>query len=1104
MACTKEEIERKRLAALQKRQNKAQDQNKSIVSSPSPISTPSPRTPLRQSWAGPVRNSGNFGNGNRTFHPYAKPESSVPVTKVVSGTVYLISEERFEVNPSEFCPPLINVFKSIPSKSYDPSSKLWNFSINDYQELMSKVAPLAPHIVLGALPQFVLKILRTQITDPRTLDLSPIEATLRNKLMPFQEDGVRFGIAHRGRCMIADDMGLGKTFQALAIASYYKHNFPLLVVTTSSMRETWQSKIHELLPTIPMMNIITLSSNKDAQLVADRQTQVVIVSYKMVTIHKDLLRDKKFGVVIIDESHQVKTPNAKCTLALKSISKLSARMILLSGTPALSRPIELYTQLELIEPKLFNSYNEYGKRYCAAKQTNFGWDMTGQSNLAELQVILQKRFLIRRTKEEVLTELEQKTRESVLLDETLLEFTKEDKTGLTQMAESYRSSRASERHTALLNFFSESARVKIPAICKYIRQLLSCSTDKFLVFAHHRAVIDAICSTLDEEEAHYICITGSTPTNARAFLVFAHHRAVIDAICSTLDEEEAHYICITGSTPTNARAFLVFAHHRAVIDAICSTLDEEEAHYICITGSTPTNARAIRQLLSCSTDKFLVFAHHRAVIDAICSTLDEEEAHYICITGSTPTNARAFLVFAHHRAVIDAICSTLDEEEAHYICITGSTPTNARAFLVFAHHRAVIDAICSTLDEDEAHYICITGSTPTNARAFLVFAHHRAVIDAICSTLDEEEAHYICITGSTPTNARAFLVFAHHRAVIDAICSTLDEEEAHYICITGATPTNARAFLVFAHHRAVIDAICSTLDEEEAHYICITGSTPTNARAYKYIRQLLSCSTDKFLVFAHHRAVIDAICSTLDEEEAHYICITGATPTNARADLVDKFQYVESCRCGVLSITAANSGLTLTAAKLVLFAELHWNPGILTQAESRAHRIGQQGGVCARYLLARGTCDDYMWPMLQGKLNVLNNVGLSGDSFEGTTTKHQEGRTNITQYLSPKCPKNPNDYIPGTNIRKDSQKTQTNKNNNSSFTTLGDFVESKNPQTNKNNNSSFTTLGDIGQSFSTTLGDFDEPFDTSVNDADMTKSFLDDDEGDELLAALDL
>lgn len=55
-------------------------------------------------------------------------------------------------------------------------------------------------------------------------------------LLTFDYTCFRFGIARRGRCMIADDMGLGKTFQALAIASYYKHNWPLLIVTTSSMR----------------------------------------------------------------------------------------------------------------------------------------------------------------------------------------------------------------------------------------------------------------------------------------------------------------------------------------------------------------------------------------------------------------------------------------------------------------------------------------------------------------------------------------------------------------------------------------------------------------------------------------------------------------------------------------------------------------------------------------------------------------------------------------------------------------------------------------------------------------------------------------------------
>ncbi|XP_050677167.1 SWI/SNF-related matrix-associated actin-dependent regulator of chromatin subfamily A-like protein 1 isoform X2 [Leptidea sinapis] len=683
MACSKEEIERKRLAALQKIKTKLNTTNsqesRNISNS---ISS-------RSVCGSPVLKTSN----TNAFHPYQKTERKIGlenavVDKVVSGSVYLISEDRFEVNPSEFCTPLINVFKSIHSKSYDSKSKLWSFSIDDYHELMSKVSSLAPFIVLGPLPAYVLKILKDKSVDPDSVDLSPIESTLRNKLMPFQQDGVRFGIAKRGRCMIADDMGLGKTFQALAIASYYRHNWPLLIVTTSSMRETWQSKIHELLPSVPLMNIVTLTSGRDADMVADAQTEVVIVSYKITSMHTDLLKRKKFGIVIIDESHYLKSHKAQCTVALMSIARHCPRTVLLSGTPALSRPAELYTQLALIAPDLFTSYTEYGKRYCAGKQTNFGWDMSGQSNLAELQVILQKRFLIRRTKEQVLTKLEEKTRESVILDRSLLQFSKDQELGLSQLARSYTTSRSSERHTALVTFFSESATIKIPAICKYIRQLLKDFSGKFLVFAHHKNVVDAICLTLDETATSYICIVGSTPAHTRA-------------------------------------------------------------------------------------------------------------------------------------------------------------------------------------------------------------------------------------------------------------------------------------------------------------------------------------------------------------------------------DLVDKFQH-GSCRCGVLSITAAGSGLTLTAADLVLFAELHWNPGILTQAESRAHRIGRSGAVCVRYLLANGTADDYMWPMLQNKLNVLNNVGLSKDTFQDTTMKHQENNSSILQYLSPKIARNKNEYIPGTNIR---------------------LATAQEPENSHKNN---------------------------ATDDDNVDNFLEDVEGDELLANLDL
>lgn len=78
------------------------------------------------------------------------------------------------------------------------------------------------HVLIATIP-VPPRCFRASVKDPELI-------------MIYDYTCSRFGIARRGRCMIADDMGLGKTFQALAIASYYKHNWPLLVVTTSSMR----------------------------------------------------------------------------------------------------------------------------------------------------------------------------------------------------------------------------------------------------------------------------------------------------------------------------------------------------------------------------------------------------------------------------------------------------------------------------------------------------------------------------------------------------------------------------------------------------------------------------------------------------------------------------------------------------------------------------------------------------------------------------------------------------------------------------------------------------------------------------------------------------
>ncbi|WVZ66818.1 hypothetical protein U9M48_015988 [Paspalum notatum var. saurae] len=137
----------------------------------------------------------------------------------------------------------------------------------------------------------------------------------------------------------------------------------------------------------------------------------------------------------------------------------------------------------------------------------------------------------------------------------------------------------------------------------------------------------------------------------------------------------------------------------------------------------------------------------------------------------------------------------------------------------------------------------------------------------------------------------------------------------------------------------------------------------------------------KFLIFAHHQPMLDAIEQYLLKKKVKCIRIDGQTPVTTRQTLVTDFQNKDDIRAAVLSIRAAGYGLTLTAASTVLFAELSWTPGEITQAEDRAHRIGQDSSVNVSYLLAHETVDDLMWGNVQGKLE---NLGQMLDGQEKT------------------------------------------------------------------------------------------------------------------------
>ena len=84
----------------------------------------------------------------------------------------------------------------------------------------------------------------------------------------------------------------------------------------------------------------------------------------------------------------------------------------------------------------------------------------------------------------------------------------------------------------------------------------------------------------------------------------------------------------------------------------------------------------------------------------------------------------------------------------------------------------------------------------------------------------------------------------------------------------------------------------------------------------------------------------------------------------------------------VLSIQAAKTGHTLTAAQDILFVEQPWTPADVSQTYSRLHRIGQQGSVTATYMLTAGTVDEEIYDLLAEKRSVVDQA-TEGHELEG-------------------------------------------------------------------------------------------------------------------------
>jgi len=136
--------------------------------------------------------------------------------------------------------------------------------------------------------------------------------------------------------------------------------------------------------------------------------------------------------------------------------------------------------------------------------------------------------------------------------------------------------------------------------------------------------------------------------------------------------------------------------------------------------------------------------------------------------------------------------------------------------------------------------------------------------------------------------------------------------------------------------------------------------------------ELLEDGVRKLVIFGHHKEVISQIVDGL--KAYNPVVLVGDTSMDDRQAAVDSFQTDPDVRVFVGSIRAAGVGLTLTAASTMVYAELDWTPGIVSQSEDRCVRIGQKEMVLIQHLVFDDSLDSHLAKVLVEKQEIIDRA----------------------------------------------------------------------------------------------------------------------------------
>ena len=220
--------------------------------------------------------------------------------------------------------------------------------------------------------------------------------------LPHQIAGAKF-LADRKTALLADAPRVGKTGAAI-IAADYTLAQRILVITTASGRPVWRRGFADW-SRFDLPCAVAQSTLTKEHLTADR----LVVGWPSLSSISDRLAQERFDLLIVDESHYAKNPEAKRTQALYGgLAERADKVWCLTGTPIPNAPNDLWAMMNALCPDRLSdvaSYDDFVARYCITKPKRLSrWNtitvVIGGKNLPELRERLDG-FWLRRTQQDV-------------------------------------------------------------------------------------------------------------------------------------------------------------------------------------------------------------------------------------------------------------------------------------------------------------------------------------------------------------------------------------------------------------------------------------------------------------------------------------------------------------------------------------------------------------------------------------------------------------------------------------------------------------------------------------------------------------------------------